>query len=132
MDLWQILLILFWAIQRGIQWGMIKCAISAKHLAVKQNGPNIGPLGYVFSVYRVLLTVLDQVQFGVIRYISEFHRPCTCCISEMTNRRAKQTKIWASDPAYHCRVTAAPVPAVMEATKSLLMVCRLADGLSKC
>ena len=51
------------------------------------------------SVHRVLLVYIEyccllslQVQFGVIRCISGFHRPGTCCISETANRRAKRTK----------------------------------------
>ncbi len=37
-----------------------------------------------------------QVQFGVIRCISDFRRPGTYCISETANRRVKRTRIWAS------------------------------------
>ena len=68
--------------------------VSRKRLTVEQNGPNFGPLGEIFSVHRVILTV--QVQFGVIRFISDFPRPCTSCISETANRRAKWTKFWTS------------------------------------
>ena len=49
----------------------------------------------VYAEYFWLLRV--EVQFGVIRRISDFHQPCTCCISsETANSRAKWTKIWAS------------------------------------
>ncbi len=48
----------------------------------------------VYTEYFWLLSL--QVQFGVIQCISYFRRPCTCCISETANRRAKRSKIRAS------------------------------------
>ena len=48
----------------------------------------------VYIEYFLLLSV--QVQFGFIRCISDFRRPCTCYISEAANRRVKRTKIWTS------------------------------------
>ncbi len=51
---------------------------------------------WVFSIEKVLLTVKCSISVWVIRCISDFRRPCTCCILETGNRRAKQTKIWAS------------------------------------
>ncbi len=47
----------------------------------------------VYIEYILLLSV--QIQFGFIRCISDFRRPCTC-VSEMANCRAKRTKIWTS------------------------------------
>ncbi len=54
-----------------------------------------GRQGYLVCIqYLWLLSV--QVQFGVIRGVSDIHRPWSCCISETANRREKRTKIWAS------------------------------------
>ncbi len=70
--------------------------LSQKWLIIERNGAKFGPQVQVFSVYRILLTVSVQVQFGVIRCISDIRRPSTCFISETANRRAKRSKIWAS------------------------------------
>ncbi len=75
--------------------------VSRKWLIVGQNGPKFGPQGkyLVYIEYLSLLSV--QVQFGVIGCISDFRRPCTCCISETTIRRAKQTKNAKRSNIYH-------------------------------
>ncbi len=48
----------------------------------------------IFRVYIGYLWLLSvEIQFGVIRCISDFRRPC---ISETASRRAKRIKIWVS------------------------------------
>ncbi len=54
----------------------------------------------VYVKYLCLLSV--QVQFRVIRCTSDFPPPCTCCISETANCRAKLAKIWASGVSIQC------------------------------
>ena len=70
--------------------------VSLKQLIIERNGPKLDLRGnyLVYIEYFLLLSV--QVQVGVMRCISDFCRPCTCCISETASRRAKRTKNLAS------------------------------------
>ncbi len=90
-----------WSVQ--VQFGVIWCisnfadvvhVVSQKQLIVERKWPKFGSQGYLNVEYLWLLSV--QIQFGVSRSISDFRQPCTCCISEMSNRRAKWTKSLAS------------------------------------
>ncbi len=49
--------------------------VSRKWPVVERNGPNFGPLEYVFSEYRIIFIVSVQVQYVVIWCFSDFHRP---------------------------------------------------------
>ncbi len=80
-------------------WRNQKPQLSGKRATTGRNRVKFGPRGWVFSVYKVFLTVKWLRSFWSLSVHSDFRQ---ACISKMAGCRAERTEIWASGVSIRC------------------------------